>query len=82
MSEEKRANSIGLKVIVGSVVGILLSLGMCGLGFYLARDIHDGAPPSLDILGGFGFVLSLLGLGVGIVIAIVEALSGRKQKDM
>ena len=79
MSEKKRANSVGLKVIVCSVVGILLSLGLCGLGSFLARNTHDGAPFSLDLIGLFGFVLSLLGLGVGFVIAIVEFLSGRKQ---
>jgi hypothetical protein len=52
---------------------------MCGLGFYLARDIHDGAPPSLDIIGSILFALSVLGLAVGIVTAIVEAIAQRKR---
>ena len=79
MSEEKSASSVGLKVIVCSVVGIFLSLGLCGLGSYLARNTHNGAPFSLDLIGLLGLVLSLLGAGVGFVIAIVEFLSGRKQ---
>lgn len=64
----------GLKMIVIGAVGTMLSLGVCQLGFYLGRNIHDGAPNTLDALGGVGFLLSVGILIFGIVVAIVEAV--------
>ena len=75
MPNERKANHVGLKMMAGSAVGILLSWGLCGVGFYLARNIHDGAPPTLDIIGGFVFVASAFGFLVGVVTAIVEAIT-------
>jgi hypothetical protein len=76
---DNASRSIGLRVIACSAACVLLSLGLCKLGFYLARDIHDGAPPDLDILGGIGFVLSVLGIAVGILIAILETVARRRR---
>jgi len=60
---------------------MLLSLGLCGTGFYLSRNIHDGAPPSLDIIGGILFVISFVGFFVGVIIAISNAITSASGKD-
>ena len=78
MPDQQSPRNLGLKLIACSVAGILLSLGLCGLGFYLSRDVHDGAPPTLDILGFFFFLASAFFLCVGIFIAIVDYLAARK----
>lgn len=70
--------SVGLKIMVIATCGLVLSFGLCGVGFYLDRNVHDGAPSGIDILGGLAFLLSVLALAVGILMVIVEAISKRK----
>jgi hypothetical protein len=67
--------SIGLKIMVIATCGLVLSFGLCGVGFYLGRNIHDGTPSGIDILGGLAFLLSVIALAVGILVAISEAIS-------
>jgi len=59
-------------VIVFSIAGLLLSLGLCGLGLIEGRNIHDGAPGTYDILGAVGLVASLFCLIAGVTIAVIE----------
>jgi hypothetical protein len=65
---------VGLKIMVIATCGLVLSFGLCGVGFYLGRNIHDGAPSGFDILGGLAFLLSVIALAVGVLIAILEAI--------
>ena len=75
MPRPKFFKSIGLKIMACCATVAVLCLGLCQAGFYLERNIHDGAPSTLDTIGGIGFVLSILGLFVGIVVAIAEAFT-------
>jgi hypothetical protein len=72
--------SVGLKIVALAAGGIILSLGLCKLGFYLGRNVYDGAPSTIDILGGIAFLLSIFVLAVGVLIAILEAISNRVEK--
>jgi hypothetical protein len=76
----KPRRSVGLKIMVIATCGLVLSFGLCGVGFYLGRNIHDGAPSGIDILGGLAFLLSVIALAVGILIAITEAISNSSDK--
>ncbi|WP_353070242.1 hypothetical protein RBB75_08990 [Tunturibacter empetritectus] len=67
--------NLGLKMVAVGAVGLTLFFGLCQLGFYLGRNVHDGAPSGIDTLGGFGFLLSAILFLVGILVAIVEAIS-------
>ena len=71
---------IGLKIIVVAACGVILSLGMCGVGFYFDRTVYDGAPPTLAILGGITLLLSVIALAVGVLLAITEAISNSTDK--
>ena len=64
----------GLKIIAIAAGGVILSLGLCKVGFYLDRNTHDGAPSGIDMLGGLAFLLSIFALAVGVLIAILEAI--------
>jgi hypothetical protein len=55
----------GLKILAGSAVLLLLSLGLCGMG-HLNH--------SLTTLGFGGFLLSVVGIVLGIIVAIIEAI--------
>lgn len=81
MLEKPRRKHVGLKTMGLCAAGMLLSLGLCGTGFYLSRNTHDGAPPTLDIIGGFFFVISLGGFFVGVLIAISEAISSASEQN-
>jgi hypothetical protein len=82
MSEERRPGMMGWKIIVVSAVGAIVSIGLCQVGFYLGRNVHDGAPTWLDTIGGLAFLASILGVFVGIVVATIEAISRlSKPKD-
>jgi len=77
----KLPKSIGLRLITISAVCILLAAGLCGLGLRADRFVHDGAPSTFDILGGLGFGLSVVGLVVGVVIGLMEAVITRIRKS-
>jgi len=62
---------VGLKILVGSVVLLLLSLGLCGIA-------HG---TSLSTIGFYGFLLSVLGLFVGLVVTVVEVIIRAYRKD-
>ncbi|WP_263375679.1 DUF2975 domain-containing protein [Granulicella aggregans] len=81
MPEPKFFKNIGLKIIACCAAAAVLCLGLCQVGFYLERNIHDGAPGTLDTIGGIGFVLSIIGLFVGIVAAIAEAANSASKGD-
>jgi hypothetical protein len=72
-----------MKMIAASAAGAVLSLGLCQVGFYLERNIHDGAPGWLDTIGGLAFGASILGVLVGILVAIIEAIGkiGKPKDD-
>jgi hypothetical protein len=76
----KPRRNTGLKIIVAAVFGLILSLGLCQVGFHLGRNVHDGAPSGIDALGGLGFVLSVIALFIGILVAIIQALSRLAEK--
>ena len=65
----------GFKIIAIGAIGFLLGIGLCGAGFYESRNIHDGAPPDLAILGAGFCVLSLLVFAVGLLIAVLGFFS-------
>ena len=67
--------SLTSKFGIVSAVLLLLSVGLCGIG---VSHVSGGAAP--DILVPAGLValgLGLLGLAITIVMAIVQAVSGR-----
>ena len=68
---------LGAKLIACAAIGMILSLGLCRVGFYLDRNIHDGAPGPLETLGGLGLVLCALVLVAGIGVALFEATRKR-----
>jgi hypothetical protein len=70
----------GLKIVAGAAFGLVLSLGLCKVGFYLDRNVHDGAPSTIDAIGGLGFVLSVIALSVGVLITVIEAILNHSQK--
>jgi hypothetical protein len=72
--------SAGLKIIAIATCGVILSLGLCKVGFYLDRNVHDGAPSGIDMLGGLAFLLSVFALAVGLLMAILEAISNSSDK--
>jgi len=76
----KPRRTTGLKIMVVATCGLVISFGLCGVGFYLGRNIHDGAPNGLGMLGGLTFLLSVIGLAVGILVAISEAISNSTDK--
>ncbi len=73
-SQVVRRRHLGLKIIAGSAICLILFLGLCQLGFHLDRNIHDGAPSTIDAIGGFGFLLSAIALIIGVVVALVEGI--------
>ena len=81
MPKSKFFKSVGLKIIVCSAASTVVCLGLCQAGFYLGRNIHDGGPSTLDTIGGIGFLLSLLGVFVGIFVAIVETITSASRGD-
>lgn len=66
--------SAGVKIIIGAAVGMLLSLGLCGLGAALTPGLNR-----LGFVGAGVFLLSLLGLLIGFLVVIVEWISGRRK---
>jgi hypothetical protein len=70
----------GLKIIAAAVLGLILSFGLCQVGFHLDRDVHDGGPSTIEALGGLGFVLSAVALLVGTLIAVIDVLSNLVDK--
>jgi uncharacterized membrane protein len=76
----KPRRSTGLKIIVFAACAAILSLGLCRVGFYLGRNVHDGAPSGIDTLGGIALLLSVIALAVGILITIIEAISNSSHK--
>ena len=74
---EEPRRTIGLKVIGVSVVGVLLALGLCGI----QSAVSHGNFGFLSTFGAFLFFASVLGLLVGIIIAIVEGIVAVSRKD-
>ena len=74
---EKPRKFIGLKVIGVSVVGILLSLGLCGV----QSSVSHGNFGFLSTVGMLLFFASVLGIFAGLIIAIVEGLAAISHKD-
>ena len=70
------------KVLVTSAVGMILSLGLCKLGFWQDRNVHDGGPNTLDTVGGLGFVLGLLLFLVTLLVVAVAVLSRAVKKGL
>ncbi len=71
---KSKSRSVAPKIVITSAVGILLSLGLCGLGAV------SGEAKFAPFLFGGGFIvlgLSVLGFLVGIVWAVVEAIGSR-----
>jgi len=66
--------SAGVKIIIGAAVGMLLSLGLCGLGSALTPGLNR-----LGVVGAGVFLLSLLGLLIGFLVVIVEWISGLRK---
>ena len=74
---EKPRKFIGLKTIGISVVGVLLSLGLCGM----QTKVSSGGFGFLSTVGIFLFFASVLGLLAGLMIAIVEGIAALSRKD-
>lgn len=63
-----------LKVLVASICGLLLSLGLCGIDAHL----HPGAEFGGGIFAGLGailFVFSVLALAASILALIVQGIN-------
>ncbi len=71
-----KSRSVAAKIVISSTVGILLSLGLCGLGAV------SGEAKFAPFLFSSGFIvlgLAVLGFVVGLVWAVFEGLgSGEK----
>ena len=68
--------SLPAKILVGSVTGLVLSLGLCGVGTGL-----EGRVTSLQIVGTLGiwlFLISAIGIFLGILAVIFSAVRGNK----
>lgn len=74
---EKPRKFIGLKIVGISVVGVLLSLGLCGV----QARVSSGSFGFLSTVGMFLFFASALGLLAGLMIAIVEGIAALSRKD-
>ncbi len=74
---QRNGLTLGVKVVIGSAVGLLLALGLCGLG----SATSNGGLAALGIVGAAVFVLSVIGLIIGILIAIVEGIAKLAGKD-
>jgi hypothetical protein len=81
MAESRFSRGVGLKIIACCAATAMLCVGLCQAGFYLERDIYDGAPGTLDTVGGLGFLLSLIGVFVGLIVAIAEAATSVAKGD-
>jgi hypothetical protein len=77
----KLPKSIGLRLMTISAACMLLAAGLCGLGFRADRFVHDGGPSTFDVLGGLGFGLSVVGLVLGVVIGLMEAVIARIRRS-
>jgi hypothetical protein len=69
---KSKSRSVAPKILISSTVGILLSLGLCGLG---AVSGEAKIAPFLFYGGFIVLGLSVLGFVVGIVWAVVEGFS-------
>lgn len=68
--DETNVTNVGVKILVASVIGILLSVGMCGVGIATS---DSKVSPFLFAAGIFTLAVSSMGVVVGIVWAIIEA---------
>jgi hypothetical protein len=73
--------STPVKALAVSAIGLLLSAGLCGIGFWNDRSVHDGAPSTFDILGGLSFVVFALGFVVSIGAIVLAAIFGALRRD-
>jgi hypothetical protein len=72
--QKSRVSEWGPRILVFSVVGLLLSLGLCGIG--LGAGQMKAAP--IFLIGGWAVLgISLLGVVVGLVWIVVEAVLSR-----
>jgi hypothetical protein len=62
---------IGLKIIVGGAAATLLGFGLCGAGLALQQHTPVAA---LSVLGIGLLLLGCLGIVIGVVTLIIEAL--------
>ena len=67
--------SLPSKILIGSLTGLLLSFGLCGVG----TGFEGRGTPLQNTLGLIGFwlfLLSGLGLLLGVLAAIISAIRG------
>ena len=63
------------------VVCLLLSWGLCGLGFRQDARVHTGYPSTLDFVGMCGLILSAGGVVVSLVVLAVAGLRAALKKS-
>ena len=69
-------SSTTAKFVIIFTVGILVSLGLCGLTMF-----GNGGDMSLAVIGAFFLVLSVIGLIVTLLVALIHAaVSGRSSR--
>ena len=78
--DEKEPRSTGTRIIALSACGTILSYGLCRIGVYQDRNIHDGAPGTFDTLGGLGFLLCAIALAIGVLVTTLEAVQSQHRK--
>lgn len=72
--QNKKTPEVGPKILVASLVGILLSVGLCGVG---AATMNTKVSPFFVWLGVIVLGLSIVGILVGVVWLVVEGFQSR-----
>ena len=70
MSRRLRARGF-IGIAIGAATW-LLSTGLCRLGSLEDANHHDGAPGNFDVLGGGVWLLLVVALGVGLLVALFD----------
>ena len=64
---------IALKVVIGSVIGLILGFGTCGMGAALNAS-SKGVSQALVPIGLIFFIVSILGMIVGVVWLVIAGI--------
>lgn len=81
MPNPRLLKSAGLRIVVIFAVVAVLCLGLCQVGSYLDRQNHQTGLDGIDFYAAIGLVLSVCGVLLGLVVAVVEAIIARLKRD-
>jgi len=83
MSEEVRTTMVKRSAIAMAifVAGLLVSWGLCGLGFRQDARVHTGYPSTLDFVGMIGMILCAVGVVVSLLVLGIAGLRAALRKS-